>query len=281
MLASTTLQRVGNVGARVIPYAQWLPIVINLGYLGWNLFVLYRRYCEQYQEDQRRGYARTFEETMELIVRPRRTNTTADQMSPQPSESRNDSGRLHAEDKENERCVRDSHSNTPRQTDNCEPSTKANCIYPSLIELPEDDEVEVVYDSRAGNSRAIDGEQARVSADHNHLQIVEVNDDNLEVLSESKFNACINRNNTQNHDEQEDEVQSTTSTGLESTDSNKGIVHDIYTHCFVCTYPLNDTNKPVATLPFCLHPFHELCLKGVLQWHSKCPVCDTHILSPI
>lgn len=78
-----------------------------------------------------------------------------------------------------------------------------------------------------------------------------------------------------------DETQSTTSSSVWSSDSNQGVVHDLYSNCFICASSLNDSGKPVATLPFCMHPFHESCLNGVLKWHPKCPVCDFHIFSPI
>lgn len=74
---------------------------------------------------------------------------------------------------------------------------------------------------------------------------------------------------------------SSVSTELESTDSNNGIVNDLYSECYICANSLDDPNKPVATLPFCMHPFHKSCLDGVLKWHQRCPVCDFHIFSPI
>jgi hypothetical protein len=77
------------------------------------------------------------------------------------------------------------------------------------------------------------------------------------------------------------ETESNASTSLESTCSNKGIINDVYTECFICACSLDDSRKPVATLPFCMHPFHQTCLDGVLKWHPRCPVCDFHIFSPI
>lgn len=78
-----------------------------------------------------------------------------------------------------------------------------------------------------------------------------------------------------------DETSTIASTSLESTDSNRGIVTDMYTQCFICAEPLDDATRQVATLPMCMHPFHKTCLDGVLRWHRKCPICNVHIFSPI
>lgn len=105
-------------------------------------------------------------------------------------------------------------------------------------------------------------------------EVTTCNDDDVTVIYDSRLDGPVYSNRNE-------ETESTASTTLSSTDSNKGIVHDIYNNCFICARPLNDTLKPVATLPSCMHPFHESCLTSVLKWHPKCPVCDFHIFSPI
>lgn len=79
----------------------------------------------------------------------------------------------------------------------------------------------------------------------------------------------------------DDEILTTTSTSIESTDSNKGICNDMHNECYICANTLNDSSRPVASLPFCYHSFHKKCLEGVLRWHPKCPICDVHIFCPI
>lgn len=99
----------------------------------------------------------------------------------------------------------------------------------------------------------------------------------VKVVYDSRLLEHTKNSNTN----QDDEVLTTVSTSIESTDSNKGIINDIYNECYICANSLNDSSKPVASLPFCFHSFHKKCLEGVLKWHPKCPVCDVHIFSPI
>lgn len=95
------------------------------------------------------------------------------------------------------------------------------------------------------------------------------------------YDSSLMPNTKGNNAGQDDEILSTTSTSIESTDSNKGICNDMYNECYICANTLNDSSRPVASLPFCYHSFHKKCLEGVLKWHPKCPICDVHIFSPI
>jgi len=191
MAESRTVQKVENA---VLPYAIWLGMLIELGYLGWNLFELYQKYCAQHREDKKRGYSRTFREKMEVSTRRRKRNTPAAQTSPEPTCTKKDSGSSRGGNKEKERSPRSSNSNVTRQIDTCEPSSSPDCIYPSLIELPEDDEVGVLCDSRLDTSRAMDRVRAKAGANNSYPQIVELSEDDLEVPLEFRSQTAINRN---------------------------------------------------------------------------------------
>lgn len=97
-------------------------------------------------------------------------------------------------------------------------------------------------------------------------------DDDSDVLIVHDSNQCGTEANCESH-----RSLSTTST----SPSQIGVVRDMYNECFICATPLDDSAKPVATLPFCMHPFHKSCLDGILKWHQRCPVCDVGIFSPI
>ena len=208
-----------------MPYVQWLSYVINLGYLGYNMFLLYKFYKERVEQDARQGLMRPLRETMELIVRPRR-----------------------------------------RQT-NLIPATESESPAPGN-DVSSIQQTELITD--------IDNNQENPRPSSS-MAFQEQHDDEVTILREIKQQPDINLP----YDEDRDEIFSTTSTSLESSDSNKGIIHDFYTECFICARPLDDSRKPIATLPFCMHPFHQSCIDGVLKWHPKCPVCDFHIFSPI
>lgn len=241
MLAGTA--RVTRLYRAALPFAQWADCVITLGFIGYNMWQLYKLYCEQVERDTRNGFSRTLNETIELIVRPdgglvRRANDRNQIKNSSDINNQKTSNGATTEfcDMENiENCdqnVTATTSNGIQQSQSKETTNK-----PSDNSASDNEEVTVVYDSRLVETRVMD----------------------------------------ELHDQ--DEVLSTTT--LESTDSNNGILRDIYTECFICARTLNDPIRPVATLPFCMHPFHQNCLDGVLKWHPKCPVCDFHIFSPI
>lgn len=237
------MQAASRVARAALPYGQWLFLFVQLGHVGYNLFQLYQSYQAQMERDARAGRRRTFSETMEYVVKARRKR-------PQNQERCITDGDVSNSENQDPMAAQTAlHTNEATQNLNNypqqQPSTSKS--HPTEVEIlnssNESDEVKVVYDS--------------------HLS--ELNQDN------------------NNRDEADDklDIMSTASTSLESTNSTRGIVEDIYRECFICAQSLDDSDKPVATLPFCMHPFHQQCLDGVLQWHPKCPVCDFHIFSPI
>lgn len=115
--------------------------------------------------------------------------------------------------------------------------------------------------------------------ENSNSQLNTSNDSDVQIVYDSSLMQHIRDNSY--HSEEHDEVFSTVSTSIESTDSNKGIVNDICNECFICASTLNDSRRPVATLPFCYHSFHKKCLDGVLNFISTCPICSTHIFSPV
>lgn len=211
--------RLATFSRAVIPYASFFNALIVLGYAGYNIYSLYNIYLAQVERDRRFGVERSFEETIELVVRPRR------------------------------RRLED--------------------------EISQDDE----YRSASG-ARA-----ERESSDENSGRPIAIDSNNM--LDGSERPELINGGNCSNtRQEGADlqvlyELQSNASTDLESTDSTRGVVRDLYNECFVCAQTLNDPQKEVATLPFCVHPFHKKCLDSIIKWHQRCPVCDCNIFSPI
>lgn len=248
MLASS---RLTNMLTVAMPYARWAAYVIQLGYAGYNLFELYKKYKARFQQDQMNGYERTLNQTTELVIKTRRRNITSSRTSPNlygTTDGYATSGSTNGQ--ENQGNTSQGFDNKNAILDEVE-----SVIASSLDQQPiaststtnniDDNEVSIVYDSRSSSGLVVQNYHNEASAN------------------------------------KKDETVSNLSTSIESTDSNEGIIHDIYTHCFICTRSLTSSEKPVATLPFCLHPFHESCLDGVLKWHSKCPVCDCNIFSPI
>lgn len=217
----------------VLPFAQWAAYAIQLGYVGYNLYQMYQTYLVQMEQDARNGTERPLDETIELIVKPRRRKA-----KPQPT---TESSSLDNDDVENRENCPEPDPQLPSAIESSQNSDRTIKSEEKAENLTKEDEVTIVYDNRhdiAGPSR-------------------------------------------ENTQQDIDETSSNGSTSLESTDSNRGILRDIYSECFICTRTLNDPRKPVATLPFCMHPFHQSCLDGVLKWHPKCPVCDYHIFCPI
>lgn len=254
MLAAS---RVASRFRAALPYGQWLVIAVQLGYAGYNLFQLYQSYRAQLERDANAGRSRTLSETMEYVVKARRKR----QNNTQGSSSAIEEG----ENISNRENV--------RPTDSVEDSPNKQEISPV---------------ASASKQQAIDysepGPSSQEQAPEQANQ--EIVDDDIQIVHDSRLTAS-NKNNVDPKDpiveENEDisDTLSNASTSLESTNSNRGIVEDIYRQCFICARSLDDPSKAVATLPFCMHPFHQQCLDGILKWHPKCPVCDFHIFSPI
>jgi hypothetical protein len=246
MLASS---RLANTVRVAMPYAQWLGYLIQLGYVGYKSYQIYQDYRAQLEADARNGCNRTLDETIELVIKPRRkrdVNTT-----PPP-------GTNSTENQENRQNINELDESTARHhaktaidagTSSASTSNEENkCA---------EDEVTIVYDSCHDSRKKSSYEEEPIDE--------QPSTSNRAVVP--KQGACDSASNA--------------STSMESTNSNKGIISDIYTECFICARSLEDPRKPVATLPFCMHPFHQTCLDSVLKWHPRCPVCDFHIFSPI
>lgn len=235
------MQAASRVARAALPYGQWLVLFVQLGHVGYNLFQLYRNYQAQMEMDARLGRDRTFSETMEYVVKARRKRAPTQDRSITCTDLTNQ------ENQDPSEAAAGTSSDGLATNLACGSQTTHDVRQASseaiLNTSDESDEVKVVYDSR----------------------LIESNHENI----------------LQNESDERLEIMSTASTSMESTNSNRGIVEDIYRQCFICAQSLEDTTKPVATLPFCMHPFHQQCLDGVLQWHPKCPVCDFHIFSPI
>lgn len=85
-------------------------------------------------------------------------------------------------------------------------------------------------------------------------------------------------------DDQEHQIdQPNQDTASLSTSSSEHCeeVSDVYRQCYICALTLSDPDKSVATLPYCMHPFHKKCLDGVLRFHPRCPICDVHVFTTI
>lgn len=76
-------------------------------------------------------------------------------------------------------------------------------------------------------------------------------------------------------------IQSTTETSLESPIVGDEAIKYIQIECFICARPLHTPGKEVAQLPFCMHSFHNRCLDSVLKFHTRCPICNNHIYTPM
>lgn len=239
--------RAGLFLRNVIPYAQWTVMVVQLGYFGYNLWTMYTDYVRQVERDQRAGVNRDFNETMELVVKPRRKrqypNATVTTSDENPSNQEERSGETNA----------DPVASTSQETNNLTQSREndENNPTPELQEQADSEDLTIVYDSNINRANS-------------YLSTTAATTTGTDAPSHPL-----------------DELVSNASTSMESTDSSKGILHDIYKECFICARTLDDSTKPVARLPFCMHPFHQTCLDSVLKWHPKCPVCDFHIFSPI
>lgn len=246
--------RVVNTFRSVIPYASYVTVLINLGYAGYTAYSWYQEYLRQTELDARNNVFRSPEEVIELIIRPRRRirRYAADDIQAQPT---NNVDNNQSSQQSNGLSSSQSMYQFNNHTQNNEHHNPN----------PNNDETEFYNTNRS-------------------VQIIDISEVSPTSTSdpiEGPSGIGSKRNPIVIDDAEDDEILSTTSTSLESTDSNNGIVRDMYSECFICAQSLDNPNKIVATLPFCLHPFHKTCLDGVLKWHQKCPVCDFNIFSPI
>lgn len=275
--------------ARVLPYAQWVGYAIQFGYVGYSLYTMYHRYLTLAEADQRNGVSRDVDQYMALVVRPLRrrqvTNNQAnnerrDNNENNESNGNNTSGNLVAEEgrQTSSSDVYQPIPSTSRQADMC--NNVIGAQESSISEEERDEE-------NKENSTANTSNYHRRHHDHsnNSSKLITIGDSDsspdVTIIHDSRFAGPIEYPVLDEVDNQLDETLSNASTSLESTDSNRGIIRDMYNECFICARKLDDPNRPVATLPFCMHPFHKTCLDSVIKWHQKCPVCDFHIFSPI
>lgn len=242
-----------NAFRSVLPYAQYVTLALNLGYGAYTAYSWYQEYLKQMDLDARNGFHRTQEEVIELIVRPRRRRRTA--MDDSQAQQTNNSDNDHFEQQSNRISSSQSMFQIIDVTETNESSNSNNTE--NLVSLNRTVEIIDISEvpESTNNVLAIELTPRPSGSQRSPIVIDEV--------------------------EETDEILSTVSESLESTDSNNGIVRDMYNECFICATSLDDPNKQVATLPFCMHPFHKSCLDGVLKWHQKCPVCDFNIFSPI
>lgn len=243
------VNRLMNSIRTVMPYATWVSFMVQLGYAGYTAYGWYQQYVDQMKLDARNGINRTAEEVLELIVKPRRRRVCG---NIQPQQTNNGEENSNA-------------NSTPAQQSG---SQNRNSI-PQDMDEP----------------RLLSSQEILVASRENiYINPIEVDlsQESPKPSTSRQFEdqACENFY-PKLDDKLDDEVLSTASTSLESTDSNKGIVNDMYNECFICATSLNNPDKLVATLPFCMHPFHKTCLDGVIKFHQRCPVCDFNIFSPI
>lgn len=268
MLAAS---RVANTVRVAMPYAQWVAYLVQLGYVGYKSYQMYQDYRAQMERDARNSCNRTHGETIELVIKPRKrrdanaTERTA--VAPDLDSIENQENQLqNAADSSEDSTYQSCNIYDQVVQKKSEQNHGHAALEPFEIERPspsgnhndDEDDVTIVYDSTASTS--IQGPK----------------EDQLQRLKEEPTTSTNGQPVKNNCD-----TESDTSTSLDSTDSNRGIISDVYTECFICARSLEDPRKPVATLPFCMHPFHQSCLDGVLKWHLRCPVCDFHIFSPI
>lgn len=234
--------RVASRFRAALPYGQWIVIAVQLGYAGYNLFQLYQSYRAQLERDANAGRSRTLSETMEYVVKARRRHDNSAQGLNAIGEEENISNR-----------------------ENISPANS--------IEAQKKDEISPI----PSTSKQVTDHPELSSRQEQPVQ--EIVEDDIQIVHDSRLISTNKDDNPENEDRSD--TLSDASTSLESTNSTRGIVENIYRQCFICARSLDDSSKAVATLPFCMHPFHQQCLDGILKWHPKCPVCDFHIFSPI
>lgn len=129
----------------------------------------------------------------------------------------------------------------------------------------------------------------QISSSTSTAQIHSINDSGIETQGNSSDEPIIIEEVSPDEDEapplysdhETVEVQSD-STEFDTTwiDSDTGIEHND-TMCYVCLEPLACPGRPVASLPFCFHRLHKNCIDGLLRITSECPICKTHIFTPV
>lgn len=230
--------------SRVLPFAQWVTYMISLGHTGYTAYNWYMRYREEMDRASRNGMRRSDEDVInQIVVKPRRRNR------PQVE--------------------------TPEeQQTNSNPSSQST--YPQLSSI--DPEGFAQLQERNGAiTRSEDSLDDRTIALPWYPN--STNSDEEPQPGTSTGIEANHPNQIFNYDI--DETLSTTSTSIESTDTSKGIINDMYSECFICANSLNNPGKEVARLPHCAHEFHLSCIDSVLRWHRQCPICSYHIFSPI
>lgn len=254
-----------------MPYASWAVIVVQLGFGCYELLSLYRRYCAQARSDIHNGVDRTLEETMELVVKPKRRKPPQNPIDDGPTEemasSRGDSSckEIRYPQLSISAWPSSCDFNQPEQSTSDSTQQNSSTYDSNQIKPPASDSFHQEQSTSEFSQLDNDKENSSVLAGTENNELQCAYDSRMRPLSE--------------HGQGTDTTSICTS--IESTDSNKGIIKDMYNECYVCALPLDDIKKPVATLPFCMHPFHKSCLDGVLRWHQKCPICDVHIFSAI
>lgn len=237
---------------RISPYAVWLQAAISLGYGAAWVYQYYQDYNRQVYQDRHNGTQRTFQDAMELVVSPRRRREHESEARERQNEAASTTD------------IIEMNSTSPRQIQHdiseAGPSNRIELI--DLTTNSSEDQ-ENSFHSKSDPPSAPRLSDAQPDEDIGYS----LRSDNVLNSRDSNLIDGI-------------EVAST-SMSLESTDSNNGMIRDMYNECFICATPFDDTRKPVATLPFCMHPFHKSCLDGLLKWHQRCPICDSHIFSPI
>lgn len=237
---------------RASPLLVWINLAVSLGYgVAWA----YRFYQEHLAPPHGDMMNRGSGMIQELVVAPRR--------------QRENESRIHRQEMENFANVHPEIASSSQISSHRENETNPVASTSDRIELIDltEDPSENQENSRHKGDHAT--QTTRLSPDARPDEM---------IGNDSRSDNVLNSIDTNLIDGIE---MASTSMSLESTDSNNGIIRDIYNECFICALPLDDTRKPVATLPFCMHPFHKTCLDGVLKWHQRCPVCDYHIFSPI
>lgn len=249
-----------RIANTILPYTSWLGYALQLGYVGYNLYQSYQSYLVPFDRDSRNGRERSLNNTIELVIKPRRrTQTRGGQNDAAPAQDKQFPSQVNQEAVSGETVPSD------RETDAFSDPPSEFLGHSSHVPGPDGginvhqqglDDITCVYCSRS-------------------------NQENHQPGPSAPSIGGAEGSGGHYHTHGDEDLLSNASTSLESTDSNRGIIYDIYSECFICARSLNDLEKPVATLPFCMHPFHKTCLDGVLKWHPKCPICSSNIFSPV
>ena len=258
-------------------YASAAEILFNLGLFSWRLFRTYRE--RRRERRARHGPNRGTDETTEvLVVKPLRKKNNAD-TSCTKTNGQSSAG-CTVENQGNELNKANEFLDETKTTKNLEArhdskliasNNQTNDLTPSACDG------QVLRSRATKRDSALNDRDVAIVYDSTSHRFVDTSD-LQRSLQDDKPSTSGNREHAP---EQNFDAQTDFSTSLESTNSNKGIISDIYSECFICARTLNDPTRPVATLPSCMHPFHKSCLDGVLKWHPKCPVCDYHIFTPV